>query len=755
VTAKAAVLGRDETKTAHFSFPIVRKEYTPSGDLVVYGPCTDGTRDADHQKVDTGWSAKALQDWYETGGNIRVQHSPFLYPAGRGLAIEPFKDGSDAHWLKALVLKATPAFDLVEKGVLRDFSIGVLDPVTLFNDPTAPAGTISGGQIGEVSLVDRGSNKNTTFTIVKAAKDGPAELVARLSGPLAPTPATVFAGKRQLKDGRVVDSSGQDRSGVADSDFAGPGKTFPIETRADVPDAASLAHHADNPDQVRSSIRAIARRKFGMKDEDMPASLKAEPCGTCHGKGTILDGHRKCPDCPGPANKGDAAGDYPGDKGEDSETVAEYNADDDKDEQDGKAEKVIDPRKLRKKLIKAQRRALLAKGAFPEGDNGGDTPVDDPHAKGKTMKPAGEHREPDGEVAEEFEKDARMDVDKAAPDGPSFALRRLHDLVCPAFTAKSVRQAYGLKAAGMFDGSLLPEREVQTLAMKAIGDLDFELAGHYAGILETLGQIQHIGPDTLLEARKAFPELFPNAHPRQQTEIRPSQFTRGYLSEGHTALNAGGGGTGGAKLPSAPVRHISASQFDRGFISSGHASPSPSGGTQASASSAAFGQALNSLSALHTRVAALAPGMCPAHVTQMDLAHSQEGSTGIRPSTRPHFPDPVGKSAPDLPAGVGGGDEPYLRRKLAKAQLKMQELKAENDRLGSLPSLDPADAPFRGIPELNGPVDRKSLVTKGLVGDENQADDQEYLDYLDAMTHSGDPRLRASAMKVLTAMVTK
>ena len=70
-------------------------------------------------------------------------------------------------------------------------------------------------------------------------------------------------------------------------------------------------------------------------------------------------------------------------------------------------------------------------------------------------------------------------------------------------------------------------------------------------------------------------------------------------------------------------------------------------------------------------------------------------------------------------------------------------------------SLDPADAPFRGIPELNGPVDRKSLVTKGLVGDENQADDQEYLDYLDAMTHSGDPRLRASAMKVLTAMVTK
>jgi hypothetical protein len=87
----------------------------------------------------------------------------------------------------------------------------------------------------------------------------------------------------------------------------------------------------------------------------------------------------------------------------------------------------------------------------------------------------------------------------------------------------------------------------------------------------------------------------------------------------------------------------------------------------------------------------------------------------------------------------------------------MQELKAENERLGSLPSLDPEDAPYRGIPELAGPVDRKSLVNKGLGGAESQADDgEDYIAYLTQMASaSADPRLRASANKVLTAMITK
>lgn len=774
MATKAAVLGQNETRTAYFSLPIVRKEYTPEGDLIVYGPCTDGSRDSDHQKVDPNWSAKALRTWITTGGNVRVQHSPFLYPAGKGLALEEFKDDTDAHWLKALVLQSTPAFDLVEKGVLRDFSIGVLDPVTLFNDPTAPAGTIAGGDIGEVSLVDRGSNKNTSFTIVKAAKGGPAELVARLSGPLAyPAMFGSAVNKRKLKDGRVVDSGGQDRTSLADEDFAGPNKTFPIGSRADVPDAASLAHHAEDPGAVRAKIKAIARRKFGMTDEEMPPSLKAsDSCPTCHGKGTIRDGHMACPDC-SKVTKGDAAEDYPGDR-ESAEEPADYDADED-DDKDGdedkdaspKSDKAIDSKKLRKRLIKAQREALL-KSAFPEGDNGGDTPVDDPKVKDKQMEPAGRHREPDGEVVEELEEDGHMhttkdEVTKADPDAAdSFGIRRLHDLVCPAFRSKAVRKAYGL-GPDLFEDTL-PERELQTLAMKAIGENDFDRAGHYAGILELIGSIREIGPDVLMDARKALPHLTPGVavHPRQQSEIRPSQFSRSYVGDGHPPLSAAGASRGD-RLPEAPVHHVSASQFHRGFISSGHSSMSPSGGTQASAGTAAFGQALTSLTSLHRRISALAPDICPVNLTTEDFAHDSNSRTGIRSAAMQPAParsvGEGGRSVVKAAGALGGADaiaaEQKLRRKLAKAQLANQELKAENERLGSLPSLDPDDTAYRGVPELSGPVDRKSLVSKGIGGAETQNDDPDYIEYLQRMATSGDPRMRVSATKVLTAMITK
>lgn len=776
MTAKAAVLGRKAAEEAFFSFPIIKKEYTPEGDLMVYGPCTDGTRDSDHQKVDPNWSGKALETWIATGGNMRVQHSPFLYPAGKGLALETFRNDTDQHWLKALVLKTTPAFDLVEKGVLRDFSIGVLDPVTLFNDPTAPAGTICGGEIGEVSLVDRGSNKNTTFTIIKSARKGPAELVLRLGG--APSPATVarMIGKRKMKDGQVIDSGGKNRTGMADQDFAGPNKTYPIETRADVPDAASLAHHADNPAGVRSSIRSIARRKFGMKDDEMPPSLKAEDdeCGTCHGTGKIMDGHRDCPDCSGPVNKGDGSDDYPGDKGESDEEPSDY-ADDEKDSGQGdddkdEAQKAIDAKRLRKKLIKQQRRILATKGAFPDGDNGGNTPEAmtgeaDPKAKergfesaaDKKMKPAGKHREPDGDVVEELEKDGSMHTTpdsaaKSAPETPSFAVQRMHDLVCPAYKAKQVRKVYGIqKSASMFSG--LPERELQSLAMKAVGDGDYDLAGSYAAVLDAMGTMSHLGPEVLLEARKAFPEMFPNAHPSQQHDVRPSQFTHGYLSGGHPPLHASGVPSGVA-MPEAPVHHVASQDFQRGFISTGRADPSPGEGTQATAGTAAFGQALNSMAVLHHSVSALWPDMCPVSPEVHDFAHSPEGHTGIRPSQRPSFPDPVTKAAAKS-GDVEGRPEPALRKLLAKSQTRISELEAENQMLGSLPSLDPDEAPYRGIPELSGPVDRRSLVGKAVGGAEDQTEDREFREYVESMAQSGDPKMRTSANKVLTELLTK
>jgi hypothetical protein len=148
-----------------FSFPILGKRHTPEGDLIVYGRATDGTVDNDQQIVDPVWSGKALQEWLATGGNVRVQHNPGLYPAGRGLEVEVDK-GDGGHWVKALVVEDT-AKRLVEKGVLRAFSVGIMLP-QIVRDATARAGRVVGGQIAEISLVDRPANKNCAFQLAKS-----------------------------------------------------------------------------------------------------------------------------------------------------------------------------------------------------------------------------------------------------------------------------------------------------------------------------------------------------------------------------------------------------------------------------------------------------------------------------------------------------------------------------------------------------------------------------------------------------------
>lgn len=161
------------------SFPIIRKEYTPDGDIVVWGKATDGSLDSDNQIVDPVWSGKALQDWLATGGNVRVQHSPHLYPAGKGVEVQLGEDG--AHWVKALVVEPT-AKTLVEKGVLSAYSVGIARP-QIIRDMQAPGGKIIGGMIAELSLVDRPANKNCGFQLMKSeGSDGHAEFVGKLFG---------------------------------------------------------------------------------------------------------------------------------------------------------------------------------------------------------------------------------------------------------------------------------------------------------------------------------------------------------------------------------------------------------------------------------------------------------------------------------------------------------------------------------------------------------------------------------------------
>ncbi len=321
----AATLTPDGELT-YFSFPIEKHEETGTvnpvdgtPDLIVYGKATDGTLDSDLQTVDPEWSGKALQEWLDTGGNVRVQHQARRDPAGVGLSVDLTVDG---HYAKALVTEPV-AKHLVRTKALKDFSVGISMP-DIRPDPTGKAvnGVITGRRdgttkISELSLVDRGSNFNSRFQLVKAAGDGTPEFVGKMltdvevhgsvvteddlnrvmvaqhdmlgktiaaanavstssmdvsvtlpddvSVSFKPSDLAKLVKHRELAEKRQMDPNvggGVDRDQLSAGDFAGPDRSFPIVTPGDVSDAASsLGRTKHDPAQVKRRIISIAHRK--------------------------------------------------------------------------------------------------------------------------------------------------------------------------------------------------------------------------------------------------------------------------------------------------------------------------------------------------------------------------------------------------------------------------------------------------------------------------------------------------------------
>lgn len=283
------------------SFPITKMEKDARGNLVIHGVATDGTVDSDHQIVDSDWSAKALTDWLATGGNVRMSHDS-KRPIGKGTQVQLDRDGDGKHWVKSVIVDPL-AIKLVEEGVLRAYSVGIIDPV-IKRDPSgrAPGGIICGGTLAELSVVDRPANKNAYLELAKAAADGSArftgtmyadpDLVSRIGESIA---ATVMADEdiihvslprkakvsvtpsdlAALLKSRDVDAAkrdmdpdvggGTDRDKIPAADFAGRDRSFPIVTPGDVSDAASSIGRAGDDNyssaQLKSNIIRIARRK--------------------------------------------------------------------------------------------------------------------------------------------------------------------------------------------------------------------------------------------------------------------------------------------------------------------------------------------------------------------------------------------------------------------------------------------------------------------------------------------------------------
>jgi hypothetical protein len=133
---------------------------TEDGTLLVFGKATGPDLDLDSQICDPDWLKSAMPLWFQTGANIREQHSSIA----AGVGLELAADGDD-WFLKSEVVDPLTA-KKVEKGVLKGYSIGIKG-AKVIKDANAPGGRIVSGNIVEVSLVDRPANPTATVQIAK------------------------------------------------------------------------------------------------------------------------------------------------------------------------------------------------------------------------------------------------------------------------------------------------------------------------------------------------------------------------------------------------------------------------------------------------------------------------------------------------------------------------------------------------------------------------------------------------------------
>ncbi len=770
----------DNKPLTFVSFPIVKVDKTDDGDLLVWGKATDGSVDSDQQIVDPDWSGKALEKWLSTGGNVRVMHSAQHLPAGKGMELDK---GDDGHWVRSLVVEPT-AKRLVEKGVLQAYSVGISNP-RIVRDATAKGGRIVDGEIHELSLVDRPANKNCGITLVKRAADGGAEAVEELFGELGDVPAgevakakkpaplepvdddadegdeddlddddtedpeddeqdlgksydvarqawlarephldgaattgTAFLAKRAewqrwhaegdadgldgTVDGRArwvakrqMDphvGGGVDRDKIPDSDFVDPDqRRFPIVTPKDVHDAPLSYGRADPlvpMDQFRERLTAIAHRKGPAFVAQLPDSW---------GDGHATKGAKTCPSC-----------------------GAGHDAD----------SKMRRCEKCGKKLPKATMKAEDAVDSVDKGERM--VPPD--------VKPAGQHREPDGTTTvEELEHDAGMPTDpdkvpdkvpasvdvkakkpkkggkkpfpgaaepfgantdegddKCGKSATPYSLKRMHDAVCAAYGWDTVAAEYpALKSVA---DAVVPAWFVQQVqATAAKGDLarvaELATVAQDAGVLAK-GQVD---PAALADGRawlhKAFTDMYPDTHPTPAA-VTPGQFQRPYLRAGHSPLNASGA-SGAANIP--PASHVpDPDDFNRGLITAGHQAESPAdkannldtGGTISSGAARTYytnaskESARGAMQAMHDHIAATFPDMCPM-ATSKSVMPPDMGDTNrptpVKPMDTAKAPGEK-TTEPTLLKAAAGLSKKDLRRiiKSALAQ-QAQVYKAQAD----------------------------------------------------------------------------
>lgn len=630
----AATLTADQEQTVFYSFPITKQEETEevnpvdgTPDLVIWGKATDGTIDGDQEIVDPAWSAKAIQEWFDTKANIRMAHDP-KRPVGKGVDIALTDDGS---WVKSKICDPL-AKHFIRNGVLNDYSVGISNPAFKYRDqkldPTGKARRIITGhedgssRISEVTICDRGSNFNSKFQLAKAAADGSCEFVGKMLGDEAElakaapaelvkaagisadddmvnvdvpksatitfSPADVAKLNAHRKQAAEREEHALEAVKAAEADIykrdidtatrrrlhaqgrALANLSYPIETHEDAENAVTLAlsGHGD-VSAAKALIRRVARKE---KWQDILDRLDGKEGGTDDAsKGAAVSGEPEAQDT-WTAEQVQAAPDVakadPGDEDGEGAMHHDDGEDDDTDSEADAMDKTAE--------VKAMDPDMAKKPKMPCPKCKG---MNKPKAKfcGKCgasmMASAAKAAEPT--PGEGVTGSAAADVEPVPahrePDGPAFeafehdaGLPTVPDPVACEMKAAARHRSLGVPFdAGWLHDTLCPAYDPADVA-KHYPHQDFSAIDEHAWQAKALD----IAATAPLEQAARAMDLW--QHARALKSLTPD-LAGDLMQEAHKAFRDANPGPGSAPTPG----EMSAERYRRPYISEGHAAPSP------------------------------------------------------------------------------------------------------------------------------------------------------------------------------------
>jgi ribosomal protein L37AE/L43A len=587
-----------------------------------------------------------------------------------------------------------------------------------------------------------------------------------------------FVAKRKF-DRNV--GGGVDRDKIPAEDFAGPNRSYPIVTPQDVADAAGLIGHADNPDAVKAKIISIAKRKgaafvaklpkaWNVKAAEFEDAVEKAKKPAFDGAAEPFDGKDKDgdgQDADKPVKKPKKATKAGGKTCPKCGKV--YHADSKVKfckkcgaKLPGGSMKEVDVNDLLEKVASGEITAAEAADMLEKAKRR--LPAD--------TKPAGAHREPDGELVEDLEPKAGLptEPDKVPDKQPSsiqlsYSAKRMHDVFCSAYHEDAIRAEYpSLKGFGDAADEAYWGRELA----KATADGDAVAAVELSGMVFAAQQLKAADPAAVADARaemhKAFADLYPNTAKPTPTDMSPGKFQRPYLSAGRAPLQA----SGTPRVP--PSTHTpEPSDFQRGLITSGHQAKPPAAKGDGNNPNgydargyygpAARAAAANYMKSQHDRLVGSQPDLCPM-AASASVMPPEQGAANVphTPSMPQTYAAPGEKSQADNKAllktikkVVESNKKTYKafaerdEATVKALNAEIEKLREQLDQLGSQP--DPDQAPVRGVsrksaaPEAEvAPVERRSLVDEAQQQLMNEREQE--IAYATRLMKSGDPALR-------------